>query len=129
MNTNSNTYTIIYASVMVIIVAFLLAFVSDVLKDKQTENVELDKKKQILLLRSGDELKPVVNKFGNIQLELPDGRPICILSKACRERLLMLFENGYELSNAKIDYIAAWKSEEVGEETAIILPSVYLKKR
>ncbi len=89
----------------------------------------IDKKKQILLLRSGDELKPVVNKFGNIQLELPDGRPICILSKACRERLLLLFENGYELSNAKIDYIAAWKSEEVGEETAIILPSIYLKKR
>ena len=28
MNTNSNSYTIIYASVMVIIVAFLLAFVS-----------------------------------------------------------------------------------------------------
>lgn len=48
MNTNSNTYTIIYASVMVIIVAFLLAFISDVLKDQQTTNVELDKKKQIL---------------------------------------------------------------------------------
>ena len=28
MNTNSNSYTIIYASVMVVIVAFLLAFVS-----------------------------------------------------------------------------------------------------
>ena len=28
MNTNSNSYTMIYASVMVIIVAFLLAFVS-----------------------------------------------------------------------------------------------------
>ena len=27
MNTNSNSYTIIYASVMVVIVAFLLAFV------------------------------------------------------------------------------------------------------
>ena len=26
MNTNSNSYTIIYASVMVVIVAFLLAF-------------------------------------------------------------------------------------------------------
>ena len=48
MNTNSNTYTIIYASVMVIIVAFLLAFVSSVLKDTQDENVRLDKKKQIL---------------------------------------------------------------------------------
>ncbi len=32
MNTNSNSYTIIYASVMVIIVAFLLAFVSSSLK-------------------------------------------------------------------------------------------------
>ena len=48
MNTNSNTYTIVYASVMVVIVAFLLAFVSSSLKDKQNENVELDKKKQIL---------------------------------------------------------------------------------
>jgi Na+-transporting NADH:ubiquinone oxidoreductase subunit C len=48
MNTNSNTYTIVYASVMVIIVAFLLAFVSSSLKDIQDENVALDKKKQIL---------------------------------------------------------------------------------
>ena len=48
MNTNSNTYTIVYASVMVVIVAFLLAFVSSSLKDKQIENVALDKKKQIL---------------------------------------------------------------------------------
>ncbi len=48
MNTNSNSYTIIYASVMVIIVAFLLAFVSSSLKDIQNKNVELDTKKQIL---------------------------------------------------------------------------------
>lgn len=48
MNTNSNTYTIIYASVMVIIVAFVLAFTSYSLKDIQNKNVELDKMKQIL---------------------------------------------------------------------------------
>lgn len=48
MNTNKNSYTIIYASVMVIIVAFLLAFVSSALKDTQNQNVALDKKKQIL---------------------------------------------------------------------------------
>ena len=48
MNTNSNSYTIIYASVMVVIVAFLLAFVSSALKPTQDKNVELDKKKQIL---------------------------------------------------------------------------------
>ena len=32
MNTNSNSYTIIYASVMVVIVEFLLAFVSSSLR-------------------------------------------------------------------------------------------------
>ena len=48
MNTNSNSYTIIYASVMVVIVAFLLAFVSSSLKSTQDKNVQLDTKKQIL---------------------------------------------------------------------------------
>lgn len=48
MNTNSNSYTIIYASVMVVIVAFLLAFVNSSLRDMQGKNVELDTKKQIL---------------------------------------------------------------------------------
>lgn len=48
MNTNSNTYTIVYASVMVVIVACALAFVSASLKTKQAANVELDKMKQIL---------------------------------------------------------------------------------
>ena len=48
MNTNSNSYTIIYASVMVIIVAFLLAFVSSSLKPIQDANVAIDKKSQIL---------------------------------------------------------------------------------
>lgn len=42
MNTNSNSYTIIYASIMVVIVAFLLAFVSSSLKEKQYQNVEQD---------------------------------------------------------------------------------------
>lgn len=48
MNKNSNAYTILYATVMVIIVAFVLAFVSSSLKEKQTNNVKLDTKKQIL---------------------------------------------------------------------------------
>lgn len=48
MNTNNNSYTLIYATVMVVIVAMVLAMVSGSLKEKQTVNVELDKKKQIL---------------------------------------------------------------------------------
>ena len=48
VNTNSNAYIIIYSTILVVIVAFLLAFVSSALKDKQEANVALDVKKQIL---------------------------------------------------------------------------------
>ena len=48
LNTNGNAYTIIYAAVMVVIVAFLLAFVASALKPTQDANVALDTKKQIL---------------------------------------------------------------------------------
>ncbi len=48
LNTNSNAYIIIYSSVLVVIVAFLLAFVYQALKPMQDANVALDVKKQIL---------------------------------------------------------------------------------
>ena len=48
LNTNSNTYIIIYSTIMVVIVAFLLAFVSQTLKPMQDANVALDTEKQIL---------------------------------------------------------------------------------
>jgi len=48
MNTNKNSYTFIYASIVVIIVAFLLAFVSSALHSRQQRNVDLDKMKQVL---------------------------------------------------------------------------------
>ena len=48
LNTNSNVYTIVYACILVIIVAFLLAFVASALKPTQDANVALDTKKQIL---------------------------------------------------------------------------------
>ena len=48
LNTNGNVYTIVYASIMVILVAFLLAFVASALKPTQDENVANDKRSQIL---------------------------------------------------------------------------------
>ena len=48
LNTNSNEYIIIYSTVLVVVVAFLLAFVFQALKPMQDANVLLDKKKQIL---------------------------------------------------------------------------------
>ena len=47
-NTNNNLYIIIYSIVLVVIVAFGLAFVYTSLKDKQEANVALDVKKQVL---------------------------------------------------------------------------------
>lgn len=48
MNRESNTYTIIYASIMVILIAFLLGFTSQTLKERQQQNEAIDKKRQIL---------------------------------------------------------------------------------
>ena len=48
LNTNSNAYIIIYSTILVVVVAFLLAFVYQALKPMQDANVALDIKKQIL---------------------------------------------------------------------------------
>ncbi len=48
MNTNSNTYTVIYATILVVFVAAVLAIVSTSLKDMQTRNVEVETKSTIL---------------------------------------------------------------------------------
>lgn len=48
LNVDSNSYTILYAAALVVVVAFLLAFISRSLKPTQDANVALDKKKQVL---------------------------------------------------------------------------------
>ncbi len=48
LNTNSNSYILAYASILVVGVAFILAFIFQILKPVQDKNVALDKKRQIL---------------------------------------------------------------------------------
>ena len=48
MNRDSNGYTIIYAAVMVIIVALGLSFTHQALLDKQIANENIDKMQQLL---------------------------------------------------------------------------------
>ncbi|MDN0022598.1 Na(+)-translocating NADH-quinone reductase subunit C [Leyella lascolaii] len=62
-NSNSNSYTIIYAAVMVVIVAFMLAFVSSSLRDRQNRNVEFDTKKQILSALNVRNVEDVENTY------------------------------------------------------------------
>ena len=48
INKQSNVYTIVYITVMVVIVGAALAFTAMSLKDRQLENADADKMKQIL---------------------------------------------------------------------------------
>ena len=69
MNTNSNSYTIIYAAIMVVIVAFLLAFVSSSLKDIQNANVKNDTKKQILSAINVTDVKDADAEFAKYEVK------------------------------------------------------------
>ena len=48
LNTNSNTYIIIYSTILVVAVAILLSVVFKGLEEQQQKNVELDLQKQVL---------------------------------------------------------------------------------
>ena len=82
LNTNSNVYTVCYAAVMVVIVAFLLAFVASSLKETQDANVENDTKGQILTALGYDKVIDVAalyaekvqdNVFANGELKAYEG--------------------------------------------------------
>ena len=49
VNTNGNSYTLIYMTVIIVIVSLLLSVVSGILKERQNKNVRLDTMKQIQL--------------------------------------------------------------------------------
>ena len=49
MNTNSNVYTVIYTTILVVIVAAILAFAASALKSRQQANMDLAKMKTIML--------------------------------------------------------------------------------
>ena len=79
LDTSGNVYTIVYASVMVIVVAFLLAFISSVLKPTQDANVENDTKGQILTSLNIDIKAPgfnVADEFENVQDMLWNGTEV-----------------------------------------------------
>lgn len=48
MNTNSNVYTVVYSTILVVVVAAVLAFVSMSLKPMQDENVKIETITQVL---------------------------------------------------------------------------------
>lgn len=115
INTNGNVYTICYAAVMVVLVAFLLAFVSSALKPKQDANVAIDKKKQILasLNVRGIAKSDVETKFDELIQETcvitPDGQ---------------VTEGGaFEVETKEIgDKFPVYKAKTADGDDALVLP-------
>lgn len=69
MNTNSNSYTIGYAAIMVIVVAFLLAFLSNVLQDPIASNERMAKQRSILAalnIRDIKDVKAIEAKYNEV---------------------------------------------------------------
>lgn len=68
MNKDKNLYTILYAAVMVIFVAVVLAFVSQSLGDRQRNNEKIDKMQQILRsVNAGtDNKEEVISKYTSV---------------------------------------------------------------
>ena len=94
LNTNSNAYIIIYSAVLVVIVAFLLAFVYQALKPMQDANVALDVKKQILYSLNirdldGAEAEAKYAELVNDTMEFAGQK---ILMAEINEEPIMIFE-------------------------------------
>ena len=94
LNTNSNSYIIIYSAILVVIVAFLLAFVYQALKPMQDANVALDVKKQILYSLNirdldGAEAEAKYAELVNDTMEFAGQK---ILMAEIGEESLMIFE-------------------------------------
>lgn len=121
MNTNSNTYTIIYASVMVIIVAFLLAFVSSALKPTQDRNIEIDKKKQILAaLNVRDKSMNVEETYNQYVLADMIVRADGSIANEGKDK----DKAGFKIENKDIDAEQALPVYlcKVGEDTKYVIP-------
>ena len=85
-----------------------------------------DKKSTILTARSGDRL----TAHGNYLCARINGKAFRVakFSKAFTAELEKMKRKGYEIIGAKIAYVIAWKGSEDDSETAIILPTLHLKR-
>lgn len=97
LNTNNNAYIIAYSCAMVVIVAFLLAFVSSALKSKQDVNVALDKKKQILAALNIRDLGDAESEAKYNEVVLSDEA-----TKANNEEAFALNSGDYKAGKYKI---------------------------
>ncbi len=109
LNTNSNSYIIIYSAVLVVIVAFLLAFVYQALKPMQDANVALDVKKQILYslnIRNLDGAEAEAKYAEVVEEEIDDNGQKVYLCNVDGNEVCVCFVKGMGLWGGISGYVA-----------------------
>lgn len=82
-----------------------------------------DKKTEVLRLRSGDKLT-----YRNGYLLSDKGVCIVSLSNAMRDRLKDQEQKGYQVTDAEVSYVLAWRPREEPLEVAVCLANLTLEK-
>ena len=117
MNTNSNVYTVVYTTVICVLVAAILAFVSQSLKPMQEDNEKAETISQILtagrfgekeeLAKKGNKaiIKMFQNELDHAALVNAEGKEVRNLDKAHAEVYSTsdLKAEGYKLSDASFE--------------------------
>ena len=80
-----------------------------------------DHKESVLRLRSGDKMT-----YRNGYLLSKKGEYIARLSNAMQERMKGYEEKGYQVTDAEVSYILAWRPREELQEVAVCLANLYL---
>lgn len=113
LNTGSDIYAIIYATIVVVIVAFLLAGVSSALKPMQDENIRLDKMKQILASLHIVDVKDAKNQFESVV------KKDAVIDGEGNEKMA---NGGFDVANDDItpDNLPIYVCEVNGEEKYVI---------
>ena len=81
-----------------------------------------DRKESVLHLRSGDKMT-----YRNGYLLSENGEYIASLSNAMRDRMKDYEEKGYQVIDAEVSYILAWRPREEPQEVAVCLANLTLK--
>lgn len=83
-----------------------------------------DHKESVLRLRSGDKMT-----YRNGYLLSEKGEYIASLSNAMRDRMKDYEEKGYQVVDAEVSYILAWRPREEPQEVAVCLANLTLENR
>ena len=85
MNTNGNTYTVIYSTVLVVLVAAILSFVAMSLQGKQNENVKMETISKVLTAAAESDPAVTIDETTNVMQMYADMVTISLLCRRDRK--------------------------------------------